>query len=252
VLAAVLSLCGVAAYVFWFSPGWELLVVYGVVALIATLSVPAFYRLSGQTLADEMEWLERREAAEHDEMSTRLDSLGRELDGLDITEGGRQARELGNLLDDYHSVVETRFLGSNSGPLEYLTTARRVQKLAVQNLTDMVATGHSLASIARADGVAEPDDGAASGGIVSERGVGNVDGLPGDSGDGRSARRTALADEQRARLAGLLDENRQLFDALSDTAVEVANIASFSRYERLDTLARLTSLAEISSRRGGS
>lgn len=218
------------------------MVVYAAVAVVATLSVPAAYRLSGQTLADEMEWLERREAAEHEEMSARLDTLGGELDALGIAEGSRQAQELGNLLDDYHAVVETRFLGSKNGPLEYLTTARRVQKLAVQNLTDMVATGHSLTSIARADGMAEP----------AAAGPGGDGGASAHRGDERSARRVALADEQRARLDGLLDENRQLFDALSDTAVEVANIASFSRYERLDTLARLTSLAEIAGRRSAS
>jgi len=71
--------------------------------MLATVSVPALYRLSGQTLADEMEWLERREAAEHAEMSTRLGSLGDEIENLGIVEGERQARVLGNLLDDYHA-----------------------------------------------------------------------------------------------------------------------------------------------------
>jgi len=155
-------------------------------------------------------------------------------------------------LDDYHAVVETRFLGSKSGPLEYLTTARRVQKLAVQNLTDMVAIGHSLASLARADGAADGASDGATGGVVDETVGGSVDGSTGVDPTTRANRRTALVDEQRGRLDTLLGENRQLFDALSDTAVEVANIASFSRYERLDTLARLTSLAEISSRRGSS
>jgi hypothetical protein len=48
----------------------------------------------------------------------------------------------------------------------------------------------------------------------------------------------------------LLAETRKLFDALTDTAVEVANIRSYSDYERLDTLARLVSLAEIASHSG--
>jgi len=225
-LAAVgLSALGLAAYAIWFGAGWPLLTAYAVVAALATLSVPLLYRLGGHTLTDELEWLERREAGEHDEMTSRLRSLVDELDALGIEEGEQQARTLTELLEDYHAVVETRFLGSRSGPIEYLTTARRVQKQAVQNLTDMVATGHSLASLAR-------DDGAVSGG----------------EGD-RLARRAAQVDAQRERLDALIDENRQLFDALRDTAVEVANIPSFSRYERLDTLARLTSLAEIANRR---
>ena len=240
VAAATLSLAALAAYALWFAPGWPLLAGYAALAAVATLTVPLLYRLSGQTLADELDWLERREAAEHAEMTARLVTLRGELGALGIEEGGRQAAVLSDLLDDYHAVVETRFLGSRSGPLEYLTTARRVQKHAVQNLTDMVATGHSLASLAR-------DDAGRGTGAVD----GAVDGAPGGSLDGsRPRRRAAQVAEQRGRLDALLEENRQLFDALRDTAVEVANIPSFSRYERLDTLARLTSLAEIANRRG--
>lgn len=227
-VAAALSLLALAAYALWFAPGWPLLLGYALLAGVATLSVPLLYRLSGETLADEMDWLERREAAEHEEMTARLATLAGELAALGIDEGERQARVLSDLLADYHAVVETRFLGSRSGPIEYLTTARRVQKLAVQNLTDMVAVGHSLASLAHD----------AAGGEGA------------DAGDERRTRRLARVEEQRGRLDALLEENRQLFDALSDTAVEVANIPSFSRYERLDTLARLTSLAEIANRRG--
>lgn len=235
----MLSLVLLVAFASWFAPGWPILAGYAAIAVVATLSVPLLYRLSGQTLADELQWLERREADEHAEMSARLISLRDELAELGIDEGERQATVLSDLLDDYHAVVETRFLGSKSGPLEYLTTARRVQKLAVQNLTDMVATGHSMVSLTRADGAAGSTD------AVDFPGAGETD------DDARLARRNAQTDQQRQRLDSLLDENRQLFDALSDTAVEVANISSFSRYERLDTLARLTSLAEIASQRGG-
>jgi len=229
-VAAGLSVLALVAYALWFAPGWPFLAGYAVLGAIATLTVPALYRLSGQTLADELGWLERREADEHAEMTARLATLADELGALGIDEGRRQAGVLTGLLADYHAVVETRFLGSRSGPVEYLTTARRVQKHAVQNLTDAVAVGHSLASLARgSDDPAEPDGG---GGVA------------------RQERRETQVADQRGRLDALLEENRQLFDALSDTAVEVANIPSFSRYERLDTLARLTSLAEIANRRG--
>ena len=59
-----------------------------------------------------------------------------------------------------------------------------------------------------------------------------------------------LGSGQSERLRSLLDENRNLFGALTDTAVEVANIRSYSDYERLDTLARLVSLAEIANKTG--
>jgi len=59
-----------------------------------------------------------------------------------------------------------------------------------------------------------------------------------------------LNKEQSSRLRSLLDDNRGYFEALTDTAVEVANIRSYSDYERMDTLARLVSLAEIASHTG--
>lgn len=236
VVAAAASVVLLALYALWFDPGWPLLAAYAALAAVATLTVPALYRASGQTLADEMEWLERREAAEHEELRARLAELGAELGALGIDEGARQATTLTALLDDYHAVVETRFLGKKGAPLEYLATARRVQKLAVQNLTDMVAIGHSLGALGR-EGEALPE--------TPSEGA-----LEGTAEGERATRRIARTAEQRGRLDALLEENRQLFDALSATAVEVANIPSFSRFERIDTLARLTTLAEIASRRG--
>jgi len=59
-----------------------------------------------------------------------------------------------------------------------------------------------------------------------------------------------LNTDQSERLDNLLTENRHLFEALTDTAVEVANIRSYSDYERLDTMARLVSLSEIASQSG--
>jgi len=81
--------------------------VYALVAVLATLSVPLLYRLAGFTLADEMQWLESREAADHESMLARLATLRGQLDNLGIEEGVRQADTLTAILDDYHSVVET-------------------------------------------------------------------------------------------------------------------------------------------------
>jgi len=147
------------------------------------------------------------------------------LADLDIDEGVRQADMLSGILNDYHSVVETRFLGKKHSPLAYLAAARSVQKHAVQNLTDVVAVGHSLSTIRKNDAL-------------------------GDSA--RLANQAELDDSQSERMESLLEENRKLFDALTDTAVEVANIKSFSRYERIDTLSRLVSLAEIANNSGHS
>ncbi len=221
VFAAILSIILLAVFYWWFRGDLTLLAAYAAVGVVATLSVAALYRLAGFTLADEVRWLEGREAEDHRNMLNRLAELEGQLDNLGIEEGVQQAKTLTAMLDDFHAVVETRFLGKKHSPVAYLATARRVQKHAISNLTDAVAVGHSLASISRHDG--------------NTRRVDRMEGLN---------------SEQSERLNALLAENRDLFEALTDTAVEVANISSYSDYERLDTMARLVSMSEIASRSG--
>jgi len=220
----------------WF--GFSLIptAVYFLLALIATLSVPIVYNLLGFANADEVEWLEEREAVEYAELIQRLKLAGTELQKLKITEGVNQVKQLTDLIDDYHSVVETRFLGKKHMPLEYLSAARRVQKHAVQNLSDVVTIGYSMSTIDNnnADRL-------------------NQTILGSDQYEAQQARLEKNADlhsGQQERMEELLNANREMFDALTETAVEVANISSFSKYERIDTLVRLVSLAEIASHSG--
>ncbi len=224
-VAAAVSVLLLVLFFWWFRGDFVLTLGYAVIALLATLTVPLVYRFAGFTQADELEWLENREAQEHLELLDRLRTTRAQLDALGIDEGVRQADMLSGILDDYHSVVETRFLGKKHSPLAYLEAARSVQKHAVQNLTDVVAVGHSLSTIRKNDAL-------------------------GDST--RRANQAELDDGQSGRMESILEENRKLFDALTDTAVEVANIKSFSRYEKIDTLSRLVSLAEIANNSGHS
>ena len=230
VIAALIALLLALGFWVWFSPPLWLLGAYLFFSVIAVFSVPAVYRLGGFTLADELVWLENREAEEHHGMLQRLSALREELSSLEIDAGVRQADVLTEILTDYHKVVETRFIGKKHSPLVYLSTARTVQKHAVQNLNDVVAVGHSLQSISR-----HGFDNTSS--SQEQRDV--------DEQDDRRDRYVTMRSEQEARMSGLLNQNQQLFDALTDTAVEVANIESFSKYERIDTLARLVSLSEI-------
>ncbi len=224
VAAGGASVLLLVVWVWWFGVSWVPLLGYGMLAVVATLSVPLMHRLTGKTLSDELQWLEQRESIEHDEMIARLADVRGELAALGIDDGARQADTLTGILEDYHAVVRTRFVGKKKAPLEYLSTARRVQKQALQNLTDAVATVHSLGSLSHQ--AHEDDD------------------------DPRREHRDAQRAAQQQRLDDVFNENRELFGALTDTAVEVANIPSLSQFERLDTLARLTSLAEIANRTG--
>jgi len=45
--------------------------------------------------------------------------------------------------------------------------------------------------------------------------------------------------EQNTRLHKLIDSNKKLFQALTDTSIEVANIEEIGKFERTETLARL-------------
>jgi len=201
---------------------------YLFLSLIALLSVPIIYRLAGFTRKDESQWLEDREAHEYNELSERLKNTREKLVSLGITTGVKQAERLTDLVEDYHTVVETRFIGKKHMPLEYLGAARQVQKQAVQNLADVVTVGHSMLTI---------DKSRINSDIEKHQGE-------------NSHKHSSLYDEQGVRIKKLLDENEQLFDALTETAVEVANIDSFSRYERIDTLSRLVSLSQIASNSG--
>jgi hypothetical protein len=194
---------------------------YAGVALVATLSVPIIYRLSGFTRDDEVDWLEQRTLDEHEALIQKLQTAQQGLKELGIKEGVRQAEVLTDILEDYQSVVETRFVGKQHMPANYLNAARTVQEHAIQNLTDVVAIGHSLSGLSRNLEVSDA--------------VG---------------KQAELYKEQQTRMRGLLDENTKLFNALTETAVEVANIKSISDFDRLDTLARLVSLAHIANQSG--
>lgn len=229
-IAAILSLMLLIAFYWWFQGSLVATGIYALIATLSVLSVPLFYRFAGFSEADDTQWLENREAQEHLEMRERLAGIKTELSQLDLKEGTRQTMVLTAIIDDYHSVVETRFYGKANAPVTYLGAARTVQKHAIQNLADAVAIGHSMSTLTH-----------------NYRQAGQVENTQQQA---RHDKQTELYDEQSDRLKALLEENNQLFHSLTETAVEVANIRSFSDYERTDALARLVALAEIANNSG--
>jgi len=207
----------------WFQGNWILSGIYFGLSALAIASVPIAYHFLGYSIEDDARWLKDREASEYAEMHELLENTHKDLVSLNIDEGVRQAELLNEIIDDYHSVVETRFLGKKHSPLEYLSAARTVQKHALQ-----IAVGHSISSIE----LSRPNEQTPK----SEEDL------------GRHEKHQNLHSDQTARLNTNLAENRKLFDALTETAVEVANMQSFSKFERTDTLARLVGLAELASR----
>ena len=218
-IAAFLALILIGLFIWWFQGDLVFNAAYLAAAVLATLSVPLLYRLLGYSAADDDEWLKNRENQQHTELMQRLQGVTQDLEELGLKEGVRQAKALTDIIDDYHAVVKSRFFGKQASPLTYLSAARTVQNQAIQNLADMATIGHSMSSIQN-----------------------NLQ-AGGDQKDSRYL-------EQSDRIRALLDENKQLFSALTETAVEVANMQSISEFERTDTLARLLALAEIANGSG--
>ena len=228
--AAALSLLLLGGFYWWFQGSTLATGAYALIALLSVFTVPVMYRLMGYSEEDDTEWLQEREAQEHQEMSDRLKTIRGELDGLGLNEGVRQVDLLSNIINDYHSVVETRFFGKANLPITYLGAARTVQKHAVQNLADSVAVGHSMSTLSRSYRKAEE--------------------IENNQQQVRHEKQNELYVDQQSRLNALFEENNQLFHSLTETAVEIANIKSFSDYQRTDAQARLVALAEIASKSG--
>lgn len=219
-LAAVMSVILLGLFAWWFAAAWWLMAVYATVAVCATLSVPLLYRWLGYHDADEAQWWQARNLNEHHALMAKLQYARASLQSLRIHAAVQQADTLIHILNDYRSVVETRFMGKQFTPLTYLNAARAVQEHVIQNLSDMVAVGHSLAGLSR------------------------------HQADSTRTEQAELTQEQQQRLQTLLEENNQFFAALNETAVEIANIRSYSEFERMDTLTRLISLAQIANQTG--
>lgn len=227
-IASGFSLILVGIFHWWFNSDLITLGVYTLIALLAVITVPLLYRWLGYHVDDQVEWLKDKEDKEHNDISNQLASIQHELENLQLTEGVRQTEVLSGIIEDYHSVVNTRFIGKKYSPMNYISAARSVQKHALQNLTDVVAIGHSMSSINRnkltADEIDNPNK------------------------QNRQDKQAGLYADQESRIDALLEENSELFNALLETSVEVANIQSFSKFERLDTLSRLVALAEIANK----
>ncbi len=226
--ALLISLLLLALFTWWFQGGWLLSIIYVGVTIIALISIPLMYRLMGYANSDDVIRLKQQEKEGHQQLIERLTTLKAELSDLKLDKAVHQTEVLSQIINDYHAVVATRFLGKKHSPLTYLGAARTVQRTAIQNLTDIVAIGHSIDTI--------------------RRNKLDNDHIDSDAIQQRQDKQAGLFKEQSDRLDSLLEENRKLFNALMETAVEVANIKSFNEFERLDTLSRLVSLAEIAKK----
>lgn len=212
-LALAASVALVALFSWWFQLPWYGVAGYAVFSLLALLAVPLSYRWFGFHDDDAISALHAQEQREHVQMLQRLEQLQSELSDQENSEGASQAANLTKLLKDFHDVIGNRFGGKQLAASSYLGAARRVQNQALQNLSDMVGIGHSIASL-------------------------------------RRQRDEKTLQEQQQRVSALLDNNRHLFDALTATSVEVANIQEIGEFERTETLARLKDLTLLARHKG--
>ena len=223
-IAAVLSALLVVGYGWWFQVGPVWLAGYLGVSVVALVTVPIAYRLFGYLRDDRVKLLRKKELLQHQEMLGRLSELAHQLDSLGVIEASKQASRLTEMLNDFHEVIANRFRDSQITSSSYMDVARRVQRLVMQNLSDMVAVARSVASIDKSD----TQDSKA---------------VTGTDGQDQLQRRLDLASDQQARLDELTQDNRALLTALTETSVEVANIQELDEFERTEALARLRQLA---------
>jgi len=226
IVATIFSLFLAVFYVWWFTVPIYFFGIYLLFSLLFSVpSIPFLYRLFGFRAKDELQWLISREKKEHQSILDKLATIQERLALVKHKDGLHQVKVLSNIVDDYYSVVETRFLGSDQAPESYMSAARTVQKNALQNLADIVAVAHSINTI--------------KGNKLDSSAINT------DEVRERQLKRDLLLSEQESRNIALIEENRKIFNALMDTAVEVANIKSFSDYQRTDTLTRLIALSEV-------
>ena len=211
-VAIAISVVLFAVFYWWFRPDLWVALLYAAICVMAIISVPLCYRWFGFVDSDAIRELQALEQRDHDEMLSRLSNLKKSLDDLSIEEGAKQAKTLNSLLRDFHEVIANRFSGKNLSASTYLNAARRVQNQALQNLSDMVGIGHTIESLKRQDSAQD--------------------------------KHRQLA-EQNTRLHKLIESNKELFQALTDTSIEVANIEEIGKFERKETLSRLNDLADI-------
>jgi len=209
--AAALSIVLIVSYTWWFQTSWPVSLAYAVFAIITLATIPICYRFFGFQDVDIVKSLLRQEQTEHEEMLSRLRKLQTDLKTLEIEEGADQAAVLLHLLNDFHEVIANRFHGKQLSSSTYLNAARRVQNQTLQNLSDMTGIGHSIVSLQRH----------------------------------HTSDTDTQLDTQKRRLSELVEDNRRLFKALSDTSIEVANIEEIGAFERTETLAKLRDLANI-------
>lgn len=183
---------------------------YALASVLAIVLVPLCYRWFGFLDREIITEMLDQEEREHNEMMQRLSSIQSDLESLDIKQGAEQVVTLKHLLNDFHEVIANRFRGKELTRSTYLNAARNVQNQTLQNLSDMVAIGHSISSLSR-----------------------------------QGAQDESKQSAQQSRLNKLLAENRKLFEALSDTSIEVANIQEIGEFERTETLGRLKDLVSI-------
>lgn len=225
ILALALTGLLLGGFIWWFQPGWLWTAGYAGLSLVALGTVPLSYWVMGYLRDDQANVLRALEEQQHEEMLSRLSELSGQLEHLGVEEAAKQAGRLQEMLEDFHEVVANRFKNTQITSSSYMDIARRVQRLVLQNLSDMVAVARSVSSIKQSDTEASRD-------ATDEKGQGELQ------------KRLDLAADQHQRLESLTHDNRTLLTALAETSVEVANIQEMEAFERTDALDRLRELAE--------
>jgi len=223
IAALLVSLLLIPIFYWWFQADIIWLAGYSVLSIAAAFAVPFSYHLLGFEKLDQKRVLAAKEQANYERIMRDIREVSLNLEEIGEKEASKQTERLLGMVDDYHEVVSKRFADSPISVSSHAEIAQRVQNIVVQNLSDLVVIGRSVAGIDRED----------LANSVPEQGTGvAID------------RRLELVANQRAKMDEIIDANRTLLTALAETLVEVANIQKQDAAEHDEAILRLRELAD--------
>lgn len=199
--------------IFLFSPKLIELIVISLLLIFCSLIAVIVYFAAGFAKKDRLSQVEKSVLDSEKKLESEVKDLVGKLLEADQEEASKQADRLLNLLEDFRNVVSKKLGDSEMTLSSYINQSKTVFNLAKQNLDDILVIDISI----RTAEIDLKDN--------SEEAI-------------------KLVEKQQQKILVLLDNNRELLEALNKTTVEVANIKDIDTFEYDEALNRLKELAK--------
>ncbi len=198
--------------IFIFSPSFfQLLIIFAFNLLTIPVAIIVYYA-GGFAKKDKLKHIKKSLLDTEANLESEVKELVFSLLEADQPEASKQAERLLNLLEDFKNVVNSKLGDSDLTLSSYINQSKTVFNLSKQNLKDILVIDISIRT-------AEID--------IKDN----------------SEESLKLVEKQQKKILILLNNNKELLDALNKTSVEVANIKDVGSFEYDEALNRLKELA---------